>query len=42
MNCHAEKPSDPRSAEEAQAAEVMVETYCCPKCGAVAARRVTL
>ena len=42
MNCHAEKPCEPRSAEEARAAEIMVETHYCPNCGAVASRRVTI
>lgn len=45
MNCHAEKPSEPRSAEEARAAErgagMMEETHCCPRCGAVGSRRVS-
>lgn len=45
MNCHAEKPVDPASAEEARAAErgvgILEETHYCPRCGAVASRRVT-
>jgi len=45
MNCHAEKPVDPASAEEARTAEhgvgILEETHCCPRCGAVASRRVT-
>ena len=45
MNCHAEKPVEPRSYEEARAAEVgigaMEQVHECPLCGMVMSRRVT-
>jgi hypothetical protein len=44
MNCHAEKPLEPQSAEEARAAEtgagVMEQVHECPHCGAIGSRRV--
>jgi len=44
MNCHAEKPVEPRNAEEARAAEsgagVVEQVHECPRCGAVGSRRV--
>jgi hypothetical protein len=45
MNCHAEKPVEPRTPEEARAAEsgagAMEQVHECPLCGAVGSRRVT-
>jgi hypothetical protein len=44
MNCHAEKPVEPRSVEEARAAESGVgsleQVHECPLCGAVGSRRI--
>lgn len=44
MNCHAEKPVEPRSPEEARATEsgavAMEQVHECPLCGAVGSRRV--
>jgi len=46
MNCHAEKPVDPQSLEEARAAEtgagVVEQVHECPRCGAVGSRRITV
>jgi hypothetical protein len=44
MNCHAEKPVEPRSYQEARAADggvgVVEQVHQCPRCGAVESRRV--
>ncbi|HKA25045.1 MAG TPA: hypothetical protein VKF80_08700 [Candidatus Eisenbacteria bacterium] len=44
MNCHAEKPVEPQSEEEARAAETgagsVEQIHTCPKCGAIESRRV--
>jgi len=45
MICHAEKPTDPRTAEEARQASLGVmieEVHRCPKCGNTASRRIAL
>jgi len=44
MNCHAEKPVEPRSLDEARAAESgagpLEQVHECPLCGAVGSRQV--
>ena len=44
MNLHAEKPADPRSPEEARAAEVgagvVEQVHTCPQCGGIGTRRI--
>jgi ribosomal protein S27AE len=42
MNAHAEKPVEPRNAEEANAVAMLVieEVHQCPGCGNVESRRV--
>jgi hypothetical protein len=40
MNCHAEKPVEPRNAEEARSGDIVEQVHQCPRCGAVESRRV--
>jgi hypothetical protein len=47
MNCHAEKPTDPQTADEARRAEsglgmVFEEIHRCPRCGDTQSRRMML
>ena len=46
MNFHAEKPTDPRTPDEARAAEtgigVVEEIHACRQCGEIGSRRITL
>ena len=43
MNAHAEKPVEPRDADEAAGAVLLIEeVHYCPNCGDVESRRMSL